>query len=137
MSMSFDSSASLDALCEQLARATSAKKVLVCGEDGSVLAHAGERGIFTSQISAELADLVAQVLIEAQQSDPPVPVEDRFTRVGRLQACAAPIADRALLIVLFDDTADAGHVRVRVRRARPLMLRIITSSNSSQPPVAS
>lgn len=133
--MSLDSSASLDAICEQLARATSAKKVLVCAEDGSILAHAGERGIFTSQLSSELADLVAQVLVETQQSDPPIPVEDRYTQVGKLQVCAAPLADRALLLVLFDETADIGQVRVRVRRARPLMLRVLSTSN--QAPAAS
>lgn len=133
--MSFDSSASLDALCEQLARATAARKVLVCAEDGAVLAHAGERGVFNNQLSNELAELVAQVLVETQQTDPPMPVEDRYTQVGRLQVCAAPIADRALLLVLFDETADVGQVRVRVRRARPLMLRILSSNN--QPPASS
>src|SRR5438105_4837294 len=103
--MSFDSSASLDALCDQLARATSARKVLVCAEDGSILAHAGERGVFTNQISADLANLVAQVLVEAQQAGEgiAIPVEDRYTRVGRLHVCAAPLANRALLLVLFDD----------------------------------
>lgn len=129
--MSFDSSASLDVLCDQLARATSARKVIVCGEDGSVLAHAGDQGIFTAQISSELADLVAQVLIEAQQAEGTVPVEDRYTRVGRLHVCAAPLADRALLLVLFDENTDVGQVRVRVRRARPLMLRILSGSNQA------
>lgn len=135
--MSFDSAASLDALCDQLARATAAKKVLVCAEDGAILAHAGERGLFNAQLSNELADLVAQVLVETQQTEPPIPIEDRYTQVGRLQVCAAPLANRALLLVLFDETADIGQVRVRVRRARPLMLRILSSSNNNQAPAAS
>ncbi|MCS6915286.1 MAG: hypothetical protein RMK29_15890 [Myxococcales bacterium] len=133
--MSFDASASLDVLCDQLARAASARKVLVCGEDGSILAHAGDQGLFSGPVSSELADLVAQVLVEAQQAEGAVPIEDRYTRVGRFQVCAAPLADRALLLVLFDDRTDAGQVRVRVRRARPLMLRIL--SGSSQAPAAS
>ena len=73
--------------------------------------------------------------VEAQQAEGTVPVEDRYTRVGRLQACAAPLADRALLLVLFDEATDVGQVRVRVRRARPLMLRIL--SGTSQAPAAS
>jgi predicted regulator of Ras-like GTPase activity (Roadblock/LC7/MglB family) len=135
--MSMDSSASLDALCDQLARATSARKVLVCGEDGTILAHAGERGVFTNQVAADLANLVAQVLVETQQLEPEVniPVEDRYTQVGRLHVCAAPLADRALLLVLFDDSTEIGQVRVRVRRARPLMLRILSGNN--QAPAAS
>ncbi len=129
-----DSSASLDALCDQLARATSARKVLVCAEDGSILAHAGERGVFTNQISADLARLVAQVLCEAQQTseEVAVPVEDRYTKVGRLHVCAAPLANRALLLVLFDDATEIGQVRVRVRRARPLMLRVLSGSTQPQ-----
>lgn len=124
--MSVNSPASLDALCDQLARATSARKVMVCAEDGTVLAHAGDRGVFTDRLSAELADLIAEVLLEAQIGQP-IPIEDRYTQVDRLHVCAAPLADRALLLVLFDDTAEIGQVRVRVRRARPLMLRALSS----------
>ncbi len=91
--------------------------------------------MFTNQVSSDLANLVAQVLVEtqAQQDDPEVtiPVEDRYTQVGRLHVCAAPLADRALLLVLFDDSTEIGQVRVRVRRARPLMLRVLASSPQS------
>lgn len=104
---------------------------MVCGEDGSILAHAGERGIFTNQISSDLANLAAQVLFEAQEAE--IPLEDRYTRVGRLHVCAAPLSNRALLLVLFDDAVEVGQVRVRVRRARPLMLRVLNGGTNPAP----
>jgi hypothetical protein len=68
------------------------------------------------------------MLIETQQaSHLAVPVEDRFTRAGRMQVCAAPLGHQALLLVLYDENTDSGLVRIRVRRARPQMLRVLSA----------
>jgi predicted regulator of Ras-like GTPase activity (Roadblock/LC7/MglB family) len=126
--MQVGSSVSLDALCERLLRSAAARKVLVCTLDGCVLAHAGERFVFSGETATELAELAAEMLIETQQaSHLAVPVEDRFTRAGRMQVCAAPIGHQALLLVLYDEHTDSGVVRIRVRRARPQMLRVLSA----------
>lgn len=135
--MQVGSSASLDALCDRLLRSTAARKVLVCGLDGGVMAHAGEKSIFAvnRQLSSELAEVAAEVLIETQHaSHLSVPVEDRFTHAARLQVCAAPLGHQALLLVLFDEHIDVSQVRVRVRRARPQMLRILSHAHHPPPP---
>lgn len=129
--MSPEAEAALDALCDQLARATMARKVLLCASDGGILAHVGESGLFTNDrgVGTALARLVADLLVEAQLREadlfPHEDPEDHFTQVGRLRVCATPLATRALLLVLFDDSVEAGLVRVRVRRARRLLLRVL------------
>lgn len=134
--MSPEAEAALDALLEPLARATMARKVLLCDPDGGILAHVGPSGLFTSQVSTALARLIADLLVEAQlrgdallldpdSSDASEDPEAHFTQVGRLRVCATPLSNRALLLVLFDDSVEAGLVRVRVRRARRLLLRVL------------
>lgn len=132
--MQVGSSVSLDALCERLLRSAAARKVLVCTLDGCILAHAGERYVFSGDTSTELAELAAEMLIETQQaSHLAIPVEDRFGHAGPLQVCAAPLGHQALLLVLFPESIDVSQVRVRVRRARPQMLRILNGSSHSSP----
>jgi hypothetical protein len=110
---------------------------MVCTLDGSVVAHAGDRQLLFGTVAAELAELAADVLIETQQaSHLAIPVEDRYGHVGKLQVCAAPLGHLALLLVLFPEDADVSQVRVRVRRARPQMLRILNGA-SHYPPAMS
>jgi hypothetical protein len=135
--MQVGSSASLDGLCDRLLRSTAACKVLVCTIEGAVVAHAGERNILRGSLANEVADLAADLIIETQQaSHLEIPVEDRYVTLSvpkdspspsAMQLGAAPLGHRALLLVLFPAHVDAGQVRVRVRRARPQMLRILSS----------
>ena len=135
--MQVGSSASLDGLCDRLLRSTAACKVLVCTIEGAVVAHAGERNILRGALSNEIAELAADLIIETQQaSHLEIPVEDRYVTLtvpkdnpslGALQLGAAPLGHRALLLVLFPPHVDAGQVRVRVRRARPQMLRLLST----------
>ena len=135
--MQVGSSATLDALCDRLMRSTAARKVMVCTLDGSVVAHAGDIQVLSGTLVAELAELAADVLIETQQaSHLSIPVEDRFAHAGRLQVCAAPLGHQALLLVIFPEHGDVSQVRVRVRRARPQMLRILNGT-SHYPPALS
>jgi hypothetical protein len=118
-------------------RSTAARKVMVCTLDGSVVAHAGDIQVLNGALLGQLAELAADVLIETQQaSHLAIPVEDRFGRAGRLQVCAAPLGHQALLLVLFPEQVDVSQVRVRVRRARPQMLRILNGT-SHYPPAMS
>lgn len=135
--MQVGSSASLDGLCDRLLRSTAACKVLVCTIEGAVVAHAGERNILRGALASEVADLAADLILETQQaSHLEIPVEDRYVTLavpkdnpslGAMQLGAAPLGHRALLLVLFAAHVDAGQVRVRVRRARPQMLRLLSS----------
>lgn len=110
---------------------------MVCTLDGSIVAHAGESHILSGALAAELTELAADVLIETQQaSHLAIPVEDRFGHVGKLQVCAAPLGHLAVLLVLFPESGDVSQVRVRVRRARPQMVRILSSA-SHYPPAMS
>ena len=135
--MQVGSSAPLDALCDRLMRSTAARKIMVCTLDGSVVAHAGDTQVLYGPLVGELAEIAADVLIETEQaSHLAVPVEDRFGHAGRLQVCAAPLGHQALLLVLFPESVDVSQVRVRVRRARPQMLRILNGI-SHYPPAMS
>ena len=135
--MPVGSSAPLDALCDRLMRSTAARKVMVCMLDGSVVAHVGDTQLLFGPLIAELAELAADVLIETEQaSHLSIPVEDRFGHAGHLQVCAAPLGHQALLLVLFPESVDISQVRVRVRRARPQMLRLLNGS-SHYPPAMS
>lgn len=133
--MQVGASASLDSLCDRLLRSTAACKLLVCTLDGAVVAHAGERNILRGGLVNEVAEIAADLIVEMQQaSHLEIPVEDRYVTLpvpkdnpslGAMQLGVAPLAHRALLLVLFPAHVDVGHVRVRVRRVRPLMLRVL------------
>lgn len=130
--MQFGSTVALDVLCERLLRSASARKVMICTLDGTIIAHAGDRHVFQGTIATDLAELTAEMLIETQQaSHLAVPVEDRFAPVGGLQVCAAPLGHQALLLVLFDENSDSGLVRIRIRRARPQLLRVLSAAEHS------
>ncbi|HMU38599.1 MAG TPA: hypothetical protein PKE31_06265 [Pseudomonadota bacterium] len=138
--MQVGSSASLDSLCDRLLRSTAACKVLVCSLEGAVVAHAGERSVLYGTLVNEVADVAADLILETQQaSHLEIPVEDRYVALrvpkdnpslGAMQLGAAPLGHRALLLVLFPAHVDAGQVRVRVRRARPHMLRLLNTPAS-------
>lgn len=130
--MQVSTSVSLDALCERLLRSTAAKKVMVCTLDGCIVAHAGPSHTLGGPVARELSEVAAEVLIETQQaSHLAVPVEDRFATAGPLQVCAAPLGHQALLLVLFDAHIDSSLVRLRVRRARPQLLRLLSTATAS------
>ena len=131
------SSASLDGLCDRLLRSTAACKVLVCTIEGAVVAHAGERNILRGSLANEVADLAADLIIETQQaSHLEIPVEDRYVTLSvpkdnpspsAMQLGAAPLGHRALLLVLFPPTSMRDRSACACRRARPQMLRILSS----------
>jgi predicted regulator of Ras-like GTPase activity (Roadblock/LC7/MglB family) len=113
-------------ICAQLQRDSGCKKVMVCGQEGEVLAHAGERGI----LDEAAADALAAIVVDAmhpQPSDsaqrPTLSGDVQATLPNRMTACAAPLADRAALVVVFDDATTLERVRIKMRRARERLVK--------------
>jgi hypothetical protein len=106
-------------ICEQLARDAGGRKVMVCGSDGDVLAHAGEAGLLDEATADALAGLVGDV-IDGAAAAPSQELVIALPSRG-LQACGAAVGTRAALLVVFDATTQVERVRAKVRRARELL----------------
>jgi hypothetical protein len=123
-------SADLTEICQQLVRDSGGRKVLVCGVDGEVLAHAGQEGS-TGTIDDATGEAVAQLIadvVEGAAGGARVPAtKDLVASLpgglpGGLSACATSIGAKAALVVLFDGRATTlERVRLKVRRARELL----------------
>jgi predicted regulator of Ras-like GTPase activity (Roadblock/LC7/MglB family) len=117
-------------ICAQLQRDAGCKKVMVCGQEGEILAHAGERGI----LDDAAADALAQMVADAMNPPPPNPeTQTRPELPGELQvrlpngmtACATTLAERAALVVVFDDATTLERVRIKMRRARDRLVKTL------------
>jgi len=112
----------LPELCERLQRDAQAEGVLVLGAEGELVGHSGDLGRLPDAAVDAVADLVADVLQgaarhELQDGD------DLVAEIGELQACAASLGERAALVVVFDSSSTLALVRLRMKRARELLLR--------------
>jgi predicted regulator of Ras-like GTPase activity (Roadblock/LC7/MglB family) len=109
--------------CEKLRRDAGGRKVMVCGADGEVLAHAGPGGALDEPTAEQIASLVADVLHAAASR---AATEDlTATLGGGLGACATAVGTRAALVVLFDASTSLERVRTKMKRARDLLLRLV------------
>jgi predicted regulator of Ras-like GTPase activity (Roadblock/LC7/MglB family) len=120
-------SADLSEICAQLQRDSGGKKVMLCSAEGEVLAHAGNTGALDERVGEALAQLIADVVEGATSGRVPA-TQDLVASVpgglpGGLSACATAIADKAALVVLFDTATSLGRVRLKIRRARELLLK--------------
>jgi hypothetical protein len=120
-------SMTLDDQCDRLQRDANALGVMVLGDDGGILGHAGAIAALPDPVVEASADLVASLLQavarnELQEGD------DMVAEVDELQACAAPLGPKAVVVVVFDDTSTLSLVRLRMRRARDLLLRSLSES---------
>jgi len=115
-------------ICAQLQRDAGCKKVMVCGHEGEVLAHAGERGI----LDEANADAVAAMVVDALSAQaPPAGATPRPELPGELQVslpngltgCATALGDRAALVVVFDDATTLERVKIKMRRARDRLVK--------------
>ncbi len=98
--------------------------MLVLGGEGEILGSAGEVGRLPDRAIDAVADLAADVLRgaarrELQEGD------DLVAEIDALQACAAALGERAVLVVLFDQSSTLALVRLRMKRARELILRTL------------
>lgn len=119
-------SADLTETCQQLARDSGGKKVMLVGIDGEVLAHAGTAGALDDATGDALAQLIADVVEGAAEGRVPA-TKDLVASLpgglpGGLSACATAVGDKAALVVVFDGrTTTLERVRLRIRRARELL----------------
>jgi predicted regulator of Ras-like GTPase activity (Roadblock/LC7/MglB family) len=114
-------SSDLSEVCDKLQRDAGCKKVMVCGAEGDVMAHAGTTGLLDDATADAIAALVADVIHGAARPQSP-PVEDIVvTLQSTLQACAAPLGAQAALVVLFDGATSLDRVRTKMRRARSVL----------------
>jgi hypothetical protein len=123
-------------LCRRLHRDTSAQAVLVCAPDGEILGHAGPVGALddalidaigdaTVETLSRAAPAAAQSVDEAGERGTVAEGEERLWPVGEMRLCSAALADRAVLMVAFVDESRLGLVRLRMKRARELILRTL------------
>ena len=133
-------SADLTELCQQLARDSGGKKVLLCSAEGEVLAHAGqEKGTLDEATGEALAQLIADVVEGATEGRVPA-TKDLVASVpgglpGGLSACATAIGAKAALVVIYDGkSATAERVRLKVRRAREALGKLLAVEPSAEKP---
>jgi hypothetical protein len=114
-------------ICAQLQRDAGCRKVMVCGHEGEVLAHAGDRGILDEAASDALAAMIVDAMHARPEPQPhnlaALPGEIQATLSKGLTACATSIADKAALVVIFDDTTTFERVRIKMRRARDRLVK--------------
>jgi hypothetical protein len=117
-------------ICEQLRRDAGGKKVLVCGSDGEVLVHAGEAGMLDEDMAEAMAGVVADVLAAAAGGQPTEDVAATLPRA--VSVCVAPLGSRAALVLLFDGATSLDRVRVKMRRAREVLLKILPNETAAE-----
>lgn len=118
-------------ICAQLVRDAGCKKVMVCDQEGEVLAHAGEPGMLGDEAGDRVAQLLADALAAAQAT-PPTAEELQAALPSGLSACATTLGNRAALVVVYDETTTLDRVRVKMRRARERLMKSLPSDDTSQ-----
>jgi hypothetical protein len=120
-------SADLAEICAQLQRDSGGKKVMLCSAEGEVLAHAGGTGSLDERVGDALAQVIADVVEGATSGRVPA-TKDLVASLpgglpGGLSACATAVADKAALVVLFDTSTTLERVRLKIRRAREVLVK--------------
>lgn len=154
-------------LCSRLHREANAQAVMILGQEGEILGHAGTPGALPEPVVDAIADATAETLNRAMRRDKPDPAEratvpersdraeriptaptaplekmaprakmaepvdatdesaadDHVAQVGDMQVCAASLGKKAVLVVVFDKSSNLALVRMRMKRARDLILR--------------
>jgi hypothetical protein len=117
-------------ICEQLRRDAGGKKVMVCNSDGEVLVHAGEAGALDDDTGEAVAGVVADVIAAAAGGQPTDDVAATLPK--SLAVCVAPLGPRAALVMLYDSGASLERVRVKMRRARDVLLKILPAETAAE-----
>ena len=127
-------------ICETLQKDSNAKAVLVIDKNGQAMASAGEvEQLDVTSLSSLTAGNVAatggiaQLLSEKEFAG-------QFHEGERTNVHISIVAQRLILVVLFDERSSLGLVRLRVRKAAAELTVVITelvrkSESSSQPSV--
>src|SRR3954454_6876126 len=99
---------------------------MILGQEGEILGHAGSTGGLADDVVDAVGDAAAETLNRAARPDPPphqTEADDHVATVGTTQICAASIGKKAVLVVVFDENSNLSLVRLRMKRARELILR--------------
>jgi predicted regulator of Ras-like GTPase activity (Roadblock/LC7/MglB family) len=127
-------------ICETLHKDSNAKAVLVIDKNGQAIAQAGEvEQLDVTSLSSLTAGNVAatggiaQLLAEKEFAG-------QFHEGERTNVHISIVAQRLILVVLFDERSSLGLVRLRVRKAATELSTVIDvlvkkSESSSQPSV--
>jgi predicted regulator of Ras-like GTPase activity (Roadblock/LC7/MglB family) len=127
-------------ICETLQKDSNAKAVLVIDKNGQAIAQAGEVDQLdvTSLSSLTAGNVaatggIAQLLSEKEFAG-------QFHEGERTNVHISIVAQRLILVVLFDERSSLGLVRLRVRKAAVELTHVIEilvkkSESSSQPSV--
>ncbi len=114
-------------VCGRLCKDANAKAVLLIGKDGQEIATAGETGHLdiTSLSSLTAGNVaatggIAKLIAEKEFTG-------QFHEGERTNVHISSVAQRAILVVLFDERSSLGLVRLRVKKANDELGRIFDS----------
>ena len=137
MVMFQEEAAQMKSVCERLVRDANAKAVLCMDKNGQPFAQAGDTAhIDVTSLSSLTAGNVAatggiaSLLSEKEFSG-------QFHEGEKTNIHISIVAQRLILVVLFDDRASLGLVRLRVRRTSEELARVmesmVTRATASEP----
>ncbi len=116
-------------VCDRLSRDANAQTVLVIDKNGQAIAQAGETDhLDVTSLSSLMAGNVAAtggiatLLAEKEFAG-------QFHEGEKTNIHISIVAQRVILVVLFDDRSSLGLVRLRVRKAAEELARILESLN--------
>jgi predicted regulator of Ras-like GTPase activity (Roadblock/LC7/MglB family) len=114
-------------VCQRLFKDANAKAVLLIGKDGQEIATAGDTGHLdvTSLSSLTAGNVaatggIAKLLAEKEFTG-------QFHEGERTNVHISIVAQRAILVVLFDERSSLGLVRLRVKKAGDELARLFDS----------
>lgn len=117
----------IQAICERLAREANAKAVLCIDKNGQAFAQAGETDHLdvTSLSSLTAGNVaatggIAKLLSEKEFAG-------QFHEGEKTNVHISIVAQRVILVVLFDERSSLGLVRLRVRKASEDLTRVLNS----------
>ena len=127
----------IQAVCGRLQRDSNAKAVLLIDKNGQLIAESGQtETLDTTSLSSLTAGNVAatggiaRLLAEREFTG-------QFHEGERTSIHISLVAQRVILVILFDDRSSLGLVRLRVRRASDEIARIFeTMMNKAEQPQA-
>jgi predicted regulator of Ras-like GTPase activity (Roadblock/LC7/MglB family) len=117
----------IQVVCDRLARDANAKAVLVIDKNGQPIAQSGETDHLdvTSLSSLTAGNVaatggIAKLLAERE-------FQGQFHEGEKTNIHIAIVAQRVILVVLFDERSNIGLVRLRVKKASVELTRILES----------
>ena len=117
-------SAELPEQCDRLRAEAVAIGVLVLAGEGDIIGHAGAIAALPDRACEAIGDLFADVVGSVARREL-ADGDDLVAEIDSLQACAAPLGNRAVLVLLFDGTTTLANVRHRMKHARDSLLRTL------------